>query len=202
MGWMYADDLKIYSRITGIEDCQNLQANLTKIYDWSNENDLTLNAQKCCTMTFTTKSTEFQYNYNIDTHILKKEQTFKDLGVIFDKTLSFTDHIQANVADTYKALGFIIRNSHEFSDNNTLKLLYYSFVRSKLEYACLIWNPLYNVHINNIESVQRRFLKFLAFKSDNAYPPIGYPQEDLHLRLSLDSLENGRENVSLFFIHK
>lgn len=199
---MYADDLKIFSRITSIEDCLKIQSNLTKIYNWSIENDLTLNAQKCSVMSFTTKARELRYDYKIDRHILEKNETFKDLGVIFDKTLSFTSHMQTIEAEAYKALGFVIRNSHGFSDNDTIKLLYYAFVRPKLEYACLIWNPHYIIHINGIESIQRRLLKFLAFKSDKAYPPIGFPQEDLLLRFSLNSLESRRENFSLSFIHK
>jgi hypothetical protein len=44
-------------------------------------------------------------------------------------------------------LGFIKRLSKEFQDPYTLKSLYMSLVRLRLEYACCVWQPLYAVHV-------------------------------------------------------
>lgn len=153
-------------------------------------------------MTYTTKTSEVLYDYHINDEILARQTTFKDLGVTFDKKLSFSNHIENIVTNTYKTLGFIIRNSNDFANNNAIKLLYFSFIRSRLEYACLIWNPHYSVHTNNLESVQRRFLKYLSFKQDGAYPAIGFSQEALLNRFSLTSLESRRELFSVSFLHK
>lgn len=56
-------------------------------------------------------------------------------------------------------------------------LLYNPFVKAKLEYYSVIKAPVYTKYIEALERVQRRLLKFLAFKEDKAYPPIGYSQE-------------------------
>lgn len=199
---LYADDLKIYSKIQSIYDCDRLQQNLSKIYEWSSDNNLCLNIQKCNIVSFTTKQTEITYTYHINGNILFRPPTFKDLGVIFDKKLSFVNHIETLVADCQKTLGFIVRNSSGFSNLNTLKLLYFSFIRSKLEYACIIWSPHYNVHITNLENVQRRFLKFLYLRLEGTFPNIGFPQETLLEKFELLSLSDRRMHFSISYLHK
>lgn len=61
-------------------------------------------------------------------------------------------------------IGFIRRQSNEFSDPYTLKTLYVSLVRSILEYASVVWSPNYQMHINRIESVQKVFTRFALRK--------------------------------------
>jgi hypothetical protein len=56
--------------------------------------------------------------------------------------------------------GFIKRLSQEFQDPCTfLKVLYVTYVRSKLEYANCVWQPFYVTHINRIERIQEKFIK-------------------------------------------
>ena len=89
--------------------------------------------------------------------------------------------------------------SRKFTDINTLQTLYRCFVRSKLEYASLVWSPNYGLHINN---VQRKFLKLLYFKSNGVYPPIGYPQQHLLSTFGLSSLDDKRLYFSQIFLYK
>jgi hypothetical protein len=43
------------------------------------------------------------------------------------------------------------------------------YVRPVLEYCSSVWNPCYYGDINKIESVQRRFTKYLAGLKDCSY---------------------------------
>lgn len=197
---LYADDLKIFSVIKTHDDCLHLQSNLDKISNWCIINKLPLNPEKCSVMTYTLKSSIIKFNYNLNNVTLQRPITFRDLGVIFDKNLSFINHVDSIISSAFKTFGFIVRNSRDFMDVNTVKLLYYSLVRSKLEYAALVWYPGYQIHINNLENVQRRFLKLLAFKSDGIYPAIGFPQHDLLNRFSVASLKDRRFYISQIFL--
>jgi hypothetical protein len=58
-----------------------------------------------------------------------------DLGVVLDSKMTFKNHIDATIAKGFAMLGFIKRLSKEFQDPYTLKSLYMSLVRSRLEYA-------------------------------------------------------------------
>ena len=155
-------------------------------------------------MSYTTKQHTILYKlqYCLGNRLLARPETFCDLGVIFDKKLSFSNQIAHLTAKSYKSLGFVIRNTGNFQNITTLKLLYISLVRSHSEYASIIWCPSYLVHIESLEKTQRRFLKYLNYKIDGAYPPVGYPQAELLARYSMHSLEDRRTKAYLIFLHK
>lgn len=199
---MYADDLKLYIEITSIADCERLQNALNRVEIWCNSNSLPLNAAKCNVMTFSRKSNPEIFAYNLNDSLLQRPNTVKDLGVIFDKKLTFSHHIEAITLAAFKRLGFIIRNLKGFRNIHTLRLLYLSLVRSRLEYASLVWNPIYNVHITSLEKIQRRFLKSAVYTLDGEYPPRGIAQEALLSRFQLTHLESRRCMQSIIFLYK
>jgi hypothetical protein len=61
------------------------------------------------------------------------------------------------VGKAFAMLGFIRRLSFEFRDPYTLKCLYTFLVRPKLEYASCEWSPFYDVRVDKVERVQKRF---------------------------------------------
>jgi hypothetical protein len=67
--------------------------------------------------------------------ILDRVDSINDLGVIMDSKMAFTGHIDVTVERALAMLGFVKRLSCELRDPYTLKTLYVSFVRPKLEYA-------------------------------------------------------------------
>ena len=74
---------------------------------------------------------------------LSRVSSIKDLGILLDTKLSFDSHVNYAISRAYSMLGFLKRNTTEFSDPFTLKVLYNAFVRPYLEYCCIIWNPIY-----------------------------------------------------------
>jgi Reverse transcriptase (RNA-dependent DNA polymerase) len=199
---LYADDLKIYTTIQTITDCERLQANLNQVTVWCKTNNLELNPAKCSVMSYSLKSNQISYRYTIDVDILNRPKNFTDLGVVFDSALSFNDHIDTIAKSANRTYGFIVRIGRDFKSPETLKSLYYSFVRSKLEYASIVWYPFYQVHIVRLEAIQRRFLKFLSFRSDQVYPPIGFPHETLLMRHGFSDLSRRREYFAVIVLHK
>lgn len=199
---LYADDLKIFCRIVNNEDCRRLQDNLFRVHDWCIQNNLCLNVSKCCVLSFTLKANTTEFNYQLDSCLLERKTHFKDLGVCFDTKLSFATHVDNIIKESLKTYGFISRCAHDFSDPEVLKTLYFAFVRSRLEYASLVWCPHYNTYVDVLEKVQRRFLKFLAFTEDKTYPERGFPHRVLLERFSVTSLEQRRKTSSLVFLFK
>ena len=63
-------------------------------------------------------------------------------------------------------LGFINRNTKEFKNPICLKTLYMSLVRSNLEFGSLIWFCNYSKYINDLDNVQYKFLKRIAYVSN------------------------------------
>ena len=100
----------------------NSPKNLVKINEWC-YNKLPLNASKCNVMTYSNKINVTNFNYSLENILLKRPETFQDLGGTFDQKLAFTDYISNLTSDSFKALGFIIRNSAGFISISTLVAL-------------------------------------------------------------------------------
>jgi hypothetical protein len=199
---LFADDMKIYLTIDSIDDALRLQDCIEEISRRCKLNNLVLNHLKCSIVSFTRKTKPLLFDYKINGSILTRRESIRDLGVIFDSKLSFGEHIRTIAGTAFRALGFVLRAGREFSDVATLKLLYITYVRSRLEYASLVWSPIYDVHSSLLERVQRRFLKNVVFMLNGAYPPRGCPQGLLLGEVGLQSLLDRRMEHSVIFLFK
>lgn len=198
---LFADDFKIYKRIDTVLDSYLLQIDLNNISEWATKNCLFFNVEKCFQMTFSRKTIKTDYSYNINGLPLPDKKNIKDLGIIFDSELTFNLHIDNMVSRAFRLLGFVIRNSCNFKNEKTLVRLFNVYVRSVIEYASLIWSPLYDVHINTIEKVQKKFLRYLYYKKYNIYSfDISY--EILLNEFNFNKLETRRLISSALFAHK
>jgi ribonuclease P/MRP protein subunit RPP40 len=197
---MYADDLKVYRKISNTHDCEMLQRDIIRIQEWCKCNNLFLNVQKCHAMSYTNKSTTILFDYHIDHCLLTRDNMICDLGITFDTRLTFSNHINVIVSGALRSLGFIIRCTKNFSDIRSLNMLYFAFVRSRLEYGSIIWSSNCQTHIQNLEKVQRRFLKFLAHRIDGTYPERGRSQSELLERFECQDLKTRRVNASMSFL--
>lgn len=103
------------------------------------------------------------FDYMLHGVILTRVESKTDLGVILDRKLTFLPHIDYMINKANKMLGFVKRNTKDFTDPFAIKSLFHSLVRSILEYGCIIWDPFYRNSINRIEKVQKSFSRYLFF---------------------------------------
>lgn len=199
---IYADDAKIFRVVENDTDCSLLQSDLTRFHDWCTQNHMPLNVSKCTTVSFSRKKTPVMFDYVIDGCSLAKLDKVRDLGVIFNSAFTFDDHIENIVNKANSVLGFVRRWCKEFKDPHITKTLYCALVRSILEYACPVWAPFYSVHINRLESVQRRFLRFALYHLPWSDPIRLPPYADRLKLLNLETLEERRCNSRIVFAFK
>ncbi|XP_075150461.1 uncharacterized protein LOC142224560 [Haematobia irritans] len=195
---LYADDLKIFSCIRNSVDVIKLQEDLDRLSFWTLVNGLPLNLKKCQKLVFHRCRDVVISDYTICSQLLESVNGKLDLGVVFDSKLNFSDHLNYIIPRAYSSLYFIRRNADEFADPYTKKILYCAYVRSKLEYCSFVWSPNALKHINRIESVQKKFVKF-ALKSLNFSHPMPSYVSRCAL-ISLQSLRSRREIDSLVFL--
>ena len=105
---MYADDVKIFNRITCSDDTDDLQADLERLSAWSKSWLLKLNPSKCHVITFTLRNSPILAEYSLDHSILERRTETRDLGVLLDTKLTFTNHIDSVVARANRMLGLLI----------------------------------------------------------------------------------------------
>jgi hypothetical protein len=110
------------------------------------------------------KKTSIDYGYKLNNIIIEPVKSFVDLGITFDSKLCFNSHIEKITNKTFLYLGFITRTCSNFNNYDTLRNLYFAFVRSQLEYTSLIWFSDKICTTQDLEAVQNRFLRFLSFE--------------------------------------
>lgn len=166
---LYADDVKIFRIIDKVEDARLLQDDLNRISAWCNEMQLDLNINKCKQISMYRKLNPILTDYYINDSKLIKISEVRDLGVTFTYNMSFNKHIDLIIAKANQMLGFIKRWTKDLTDIKCILIIYFAYVRSQLEYAVPVWNPYYDLHINRIESIQKKFMTFLYFKCTANY---------------------------------
>ncbi|XP_038106015.1 uncharacterized protein LOC119765837 [Culex quinquefasciatus] len=153
---LYADDLKIFRRIGDSDDVRALQEDINVLLRWCVQNGMEVNEKKCKLISFYRIRSPNLAEYNMGRSTLERVHSIVDLGVTIDCKMEFNQHVSISVAKSYAMLGFLRRNAAGFTDVRVLKTLYFSLVRSVLEYAVPVWAPYYAVHQQKIESIQRR----------------------------------------------
>lgn len=122
----------------------------------------------------------------------------KDLGIYFDSALTFKDHINYIVSKSNSQLGFLKRNTKMFLNLRAITALFGSLVRSHLEYVSFVWSPFYEVGINRIEKIQKRFTRF-ALRNNFSFDNMP-PYESRCNILGIGELSNRRKLQGIIFI--
>lgn len=134
----FADDLNMYRIIKSDHDYDLLQNELNLLSNWCKLYNLSLNDNKCKYMPYTRFRTFIASVYNINGVQLEQVQVVKNLGVIFEEKLTFNDHVTYIENKVMKLVGFIKSCCRHFKDMHALRLVYCSYIQSKLEYCSLI----------------------------------------------------------------
>ena len=152
---LFADDTKLFARIRTLQDCNRLQADLTRLQDWTRQWLLLFNASKC-------KVLRIGHNPPSATHTMDTiegqsralEESFceRDLGVLIDNKLKFSQQVDAVASKANRLLG-LIRRTFTYLDSDSLVLLYKSLVRPHLVYANVLWSISFKKDINKLEGV-------------------------------------------------
>ena len=124
-----------------------------------------------------------EFDYEIDSTDINRVTNLRYLGILFNENAI---HIDIVVSKAYSMLGFMMRICSKFYDLLVLKSVYYSHVRSHLEYGSVVW---YLAQVKKIESVQYKFSTYLFRKLRyyhyNMYSPYDFKIE----LLALETLE-------------
>jgi len=153
---IFADDTKIYRVIKTIRDCLTLQYDIDKITAWGKKWGMKFNANKCQVITISNQIPKLPFRYTMGGTELPKSDEVVDLGVIVQSDLQWRKYISQIASKGYQRIWLIIRTLGFHAPLNAKKVAYISLVRSVLEYASCIWNPITKELITQLERVQRK----------------------------------------------
>lgn len=195
---LFADDTKIFRKICCLNDCYALQSDVQLLTAWCDENQLSLNPEKCSSMSTTCKTKPVSYQYSMSDVPIERKTVKKDLGVKFDNKHSFKAHVNEITKRSYQMIGFIFRSTQHFKRPSSIIKLYFTYVRSRLEYCSSIWNPHYEKYKDQIEKVQRKFTRMMYYRFQWSKPEYNARLE----KLKMQSLETRRLQLDEMLLFK
>ena len=148
-------DTKIYRELSHDSDTSVLQSDLDSLEEWTRNWQVKFNPEKCEVMRISHKQDKSKHQYYLSDARLKCVDSYKDLGVIMSRDLSWSNHMNASVNKANKVLGLLKRTVGS-KNREIFSILFRSLVRPILEYASPVWSPYLVKDKRAIESIQRR----------------------------------------------
>ena len=116
---------------------------------------------RCEVMSISKKKVPILNHYSIRGTDLLRTDKVTYLGVTISKDGSWNEHIQATATAAHNKLSFLQRNLYRCTQE-IKDLSYKTLVRTKLEYACSVWDPYTAKNTNKLESVQKKAARFVC----------------------------------------
>src|ERR1700743_1604393 len=157
---LLADDIKIASFVRSISDVRGLQNDIDKLLLWCGVNKLHFNPDKCFVITIRRIVDFINTSYMIGSHTIERKELMRDLGLLIDPKCTFAAHMEQSTNKARQSMGYIKKISNGQFGTRALKVLYTSYIRSKLEFGSVIWDPYQEVYSDDIESVQKQFVMY------------------------------------------
>ena len=171
---LFADDVTILARDRSRDQAAaDAQWAVDVVVNWSQEWKLDLNASKSEVAYFSAWTHEADHvpHVTIDGTSIPFNPTPKLLGVRFDRQLSFEPHTKEVTRAATGKLGLLasVGNSSWGWDKEHLRQLYFSFMRSKLDYGGPGWQPwLSDLNISLLERTQNKALRVITGQLQNS----------------------------------
>ncbi len=131
----------------------------------------------------------------MDNTTLKNVKSHKHLGLILTEDLSWKEHIETIATSAGQCLDVLNALKYKL-DRSSLEKLYFSFARSKLEYANIVWDNCSKACSNLLESVQIRAAKIITGGINNTSHALIYQET------GWDTLEQRRTKQRLISMYK
>ena len=82
----FADDANVFSEVSSLDKVANLHSDLDKLYEWSEDWQMLINAQKCKCLHIGHKNT--YENYTMGGVEVTNSSYERDLGIVTDESLN------------------------------------------------------------------------------------------------------------------
>ena len=180
----FADDTKVFRKVTNVTDKQSLQDDLDKFVKWSEKWQMLFNFGKCKCIHIGHGNMNEDYKIGIIKWVLGRTTQEKDLIVTFSPDMKVSEQCGIAASKGNQILG-LIRITIMYKEKQLIVPLYKAIVRPHLEYCIQAWRPYRKKDIDKSERIQRRATKMIPELRDLSY-------ESRLLQCGLTTLETRR----------
>ena len=161
---LYADDLQIYLSFAPNTDpsphLSALKNCISEIVNWFSNNSLSLNTSKTNSILFSKASPLSSIIDQIKSLSIPLSNSVSSLGISFDSSLSFSNHISSIIRSANYHLYNISKSRNKFTFILT-KSLISSLVFSRLSYCISLLHHITVRQMNRFDAIQRRAVRTL-----------------------------------------
>ena len=188
----FADDTRVNKKISSDRDREVMQEDLEAIYNWATKNKMKFNENKFEQMAHgNVVDVELGSYKSPSGEEIEIKKTAKDLGVTATDDLLFKEHINKIINSSKIVMGMLLR-SFSIREKEPMIKLFNTYIKSKLEYCCIVWSPVQQTYIAELENIQRIFTSKIN----------GMEGLDYHERLkklNMYSLERRRDRYFIIY---
>ena len=131
--------------IHSMQDCINVQTDLSRLSDWCTTWNLLLNDEKCSAIRFLPRLSPTPFHYHLDGKQISSKPAQKDIDLLVSADLTWRSHYQLISYRAYKMLGPLRRVFCSSASVSAKRSLYITLVRSQLLYCSSIWHQGYQM---------------------------------------------------------
>ena len=151
---------------------------------------------KCAVIRCTRITHPTIHNYTLNSQIVEVAEQHSYLGIMLNKSLSWSSHISTISSKATRTLNFLKRNLSNCS-RKVKESAYLTMVRPQMEYASAVWHAQHNSLIQQLEKVQRRAARWI-FNDYSIFSSVSA----MLIELSWLSLQTRHKISRLQILHK
>ena len=160
---LFADDTFLCAQNSDFVNLENqVNTELEKVFIWLASNKLTLNTDKSKFMILSKKREIPNLSVFINGTPIESCDSYKYLGVIFDKKLDWSHHIQYISKKISKACGALAKLRHCLNID-ILKNVYHALIYSYLRYGILVWGKGSQTVLDPLQVVINKAIRIMTF---------------------------------------
>ena len=137
-----------------------LNFDLRNLASWLKANKISLNASKTERLTFRHPNKPINYDLKIklDGEKVSPSKYVKYLRILIDPRLNWNYHTKMLAPNLSRAVGMLAKIRHFVSTEN-LRIIYFGFFSSLLNYGAQIWGQYLNCHIKRVTKLQDKAIE-------------------------------------------
>ena len=188
----FADDVKLLG-----SDPIDIQLALRVVETWTEQWQLRIQPAKTEHIPFTRTNDRIPPDFDINGVTIPKVDFVKDLGLILSNDLKWNKYVDKVKLKASRLSNLLLR-TFKSSSLHLHNNVYKTYIRPSLEYNTPIWSSPSKANIKTIESVQKKFTKYICKRLN-----IKFESYTDRLKIfNIESLEYRRMKFDLILVYK
>ena len=160
---LFVDDLAIWFSASSTRVLsRQLQLAVSRLERWGAENGLRFSTTKTVAVHFCRRRcSDLDLGIRLYREPVPTQPAAKFLGVLFDRRLTYKEHFKVLRERCFKSLNVLkcVSRTSYGADRSTLLLLYRAIIRSKLDYACFIYDSAVESSKRSLDTIHHTALR-------------------------------------------